>query len=262
MTVRSAQPEAPPVLPLAPGRRSGPGWGRSARRRLVRLIVALAVAGVLVPLAGVAALWPLTPAVRDAEQRITARLEQHQARDPHALGGPDKVGVAVVATEDSRFLSHHGLDAVGVLRAGWTKLQGSQRDAGGATLDQQLAKNLYTADTVSAKVEQIELSFKLEAQYSKPQILEMYLAEVYFGHGFYGLPAAARGLFGVAPTELSWAQASLLAGLVQAPSAYDPYRHQDLAKQRQRHVLERLVATHILSQAQADAAHADPLGLR
>ena len=115
---------------------------------------------------------------------------------------------------------------------------------------------------MSAKVEQIELSFKLEAQYSKPQILEMYLAEVYFGHGFYGLPAAARGLFGVAPADLSWAQASLLAGLVQAPSAYDPYRHQDLAKQRQRHVLERLVATHTLSQAQADAAYADPLGLR
>jgi len=262
MTVRSAQLAAPPVLPLAPGCRSGPGWGRSARRRLVRLTVTLAVAGVLVPLAGVAALWPLTPAVRDAEQRITARLQQHQARDPHALGGPDKVGVAVVATEDSRFLSHHGLDMVGVLRAGWTTLQGSQRDAGGATLDQQLAKNLYTADTVSAKVEQIELSFKLEAQYSKPQILEMYLAEVYFGHGFYGLPAAARGLFGVAPTELSWAQASLLAGLIQAPSAYDPYRHRDLAKQRQRHVLERLVATHTLSQAQADAAYADPLGLR
>jgi len=172
------------------------------------------------------------------------------------------VGVAVVATEDSRFLSHHGLDMVGVLRAAWTTLQGSQRDAGGATLDQQLAKNLYTADTLSAKVEQIELSFKLEAQYSKPQILEMYLAEVYFGHGFYGLPAAARGLFGVAPADLSWAQASLLAGLVQAPSAYDPYRHQDLAKQRQRHVLERLVATHTLSQAQADAAYADPLGLR
>jgi len=134
------------------------------------------------------------------------------------------------------------------------------RDAGGATLDQQLAKNLYTADTVSAKVEQIELSFKLEAQYSKPQILEMYLAEVYFGHGFYGLPAAARSLFGVAPAELSWAQASLPAGLVQAPSAYDPYRHRDLAKQR--HVLERLVVTHTLSQAQADAAYADPLGLR
>ncbi len=262
MTVRSAQLEAPPVLPLAPGRRPGPGWGRSARPRLARLTVALAVAGVVLPLAGVAALWPLTPSVGDAEQRITARLQQHQARDPHALAGPDKVGVAVIATEDSRFLSHHGLDAVGVLRAGWTTLQGSHRDAGGATLDQQLAKNLYTADTMSAKVEQIELSSKLEAQYSKPQILEMYLSEVYFGHGFYGLPAAARGLFGVAPTELSWAQASLLAGLVQAPSAYDPYQHQNLAKQRQRHVLERLVATHTLSQAQADAAYADPLGLR
>jgi membrane peptidoglycan carboxypeptidase len=104
--------------------------------------------------------------------------------------------------------------------------------------------------------------FKLEARYSKQQILEMYLAAVYFGHGFYGLPAAARGYFEVAPSRLSWAQASLLAGLVQAPTAYDPYTHLDLARSRQRHVLDRLVATRVLTSGEADAAFAAPLGLR
>jgi len=89
-------------------------------------------------------------------------------------------------------------------------------------LDQQLAKNLYTADTMSAKVEQIELSFKLEAQYSKPQILEMYLAEVYFGHGFYGMPAAARGLFGVAPTDLSWGRRACSPGWSRPPVPTTP----------------------------------------
>lgn len=96
------------------------------------------------------------------------------------------------------------------------------------------------------------LSFKLEAQYTKNQILEMYLSEVYFGHGFYELTAAARGYFGVAPARVTWGQASALAGLVQAPSAYDPYRHLALARSRQRHVMDRLVATKTLTVQQAD----------
>ena len=232
------------------------------RRRLLRVIVKTAAALVIVPVVGVAVLWPLTPSVGDAEARISARLASHGARDPHAVPRPNKVGVAVIATEDSRFYSHHGLDALGVLRATRTLVSGSRRDFGGATLDQQLAKNLYTSNSLLAKVEQVELSFKLEAKYSKAQVLEMYLSEVYLGHGFYGLGAAARGYFGVAPSDLSWAQASVLAGVVQAPSAYDPYNHLDLAKSRQRHVLDRLVATHTLTAAQADAAFTSPLHLQ
>jgi len=217
---------------------------------------------VVVPVAAIAVLWPLTPAVGDAEQRITARLSSHGAKDPGALPRPDKVGVAVIATEDSRFYSHHGLDALGVLRAAASAVSGSRHDFGGATLDQQLAKNLYTRNSLAAKVEQVVLSFKFEALYSKAQILELYLSEVYLGHGFYGLAAASRGYFGVAPANLTWAQASVLAGLVQAPSAYDPYQHRALAKSRQRHVLDRLVATKTLTSEQADAAYRAPLALQ
>ena len=90
----------------------------------------------------------------------------------------------------------------------------------------------------------------------------MYLGGVYYGHGFYGLADAARGYFGTAPERLTWGPASMLAGLVQAPSAYDPYAHLDLAKQRQRHVIDRLVATHVLTAAQGDAAFAETLTLR
>jgi len=167
----------------------------------------------------------------------------------------------VLATEDSRFFSHHGLDALGVLRAAVAGVSGARRDFGGATLDQQLAKNLYTRDDLASKVEQVVLSFKLEAQYTKNQILEMYLSEVYFGHGYYGLTAAAPGYFGVAPARLTWGQASVLAGLVQAPSAYDPYRHLALARSRQRHVLDRLVATKTLTVQQADEAYRSALNL-
>jgi membrane peptidoglycan carboxypeptidase len=235
---------------------------RRAGRRLRRWLWILLACTVLVPIAGVGVLWPLTPSVADAESRIGTRLASHGARDPGVLPRPDKVGVAIIATEDSRFSSHHGLDALGLLRAAGTALGGSRRDYGGATLDQQLAKNLYTDNSLAAKVEQVVLSFKLEASYTKGQILQMYLAEVYFGHGYYGLGAASRGYFGTAPSALSWAQASLLAGLVQAPSAYDPYRHLDLARSRQRHVLDRLVATRTLTSAAAAAAFRAPLVLQ
>lgn len=234
----------------------------SGRRRWGRRVALLVVVLLVVPVAAAALLWPLTPSVADAERRIAARLAAHGAHDPAALPRPDKVGVAVVATEDSRFFSHHGLDAAGVLRAAAAAVSGSRGDFGGATLDQQLAKNLYADGGLLAKAEQVELSFKLEARYSKAEILEMYLSAVYFGHGFYGLGAAARGYFGVAPADLSWAQASVLAGLVQAPSAYDPYTHLALAKSRQRHVLDRLVATGSLTAAEADAAYRAPLALR
>ena len=245
-----------------PRRAPAAGARLSGRRRAWRVTLRLIAALVILPVVSVAVMWPLTPSVGDAEARIAARLASHEARDPHAVPRPNKVGVAVIATEDSRFYSHHGLDAFGVLRATRTLVSSSRRDFGGATLDQQLAKNLYTGNTLRAKIEQVELSFKLEAKYSKAQILEMYLSEVYLGHGFYGLGAAARGYFGVAPSDLSWAQASVLAGLVQAPSAYDPYSHPDLAKSRQRHVLDRLVATHALTAAQADSAFNSPLHLR
>lgn len=216
----------------------------------------------LLAVAGVAALWPLTPSVADAEQRVASRLAHHGATDPRTLPAPDRVGEAVIATENSRFFRDDGIDVLGVVRAALGFVRGSS-DAGGATLEQQLAKNLYPSSVGGpvAKVEQAELALKLDQRFTKRQILEMYLSAVYFGHGFYGLPAAARGYFGVAPSELTWAQASLLAGLVQAPSAYDPYAHPGLAKQRQRHVLDRLVATHVLSRQEADSVFAAPWGL-
>jgi membrane peptidoglycan carboxypeptidase len=203
-------------------------------------------------------LWAVTPSVGDLQRRMADRLAAHGAADPGALPVPDRVSQALVATEDSRFYSHHGVGPRGAVRG----LLGGNED-GGATLDQQLAKLLYTPERtdVGAKIEQVILGVKIDSAYSKQQILRAYLASVYFGHGYYGL-ATAEGYFGLAPGDLSWAQASLLAGLVQAPTAYDPLVHLDLAKQRQRDVLDRLVATGVSNRAQADAAFAAPLYLR
>lgn len=247
----------PPTLPRARRRRPrGRVW------RVVRGLVALALTLALLAAVAVAALWPLTPGVADAGHRVSADLASNGARPLAALPQPDRVGQAIIATENSRFYADPGLDPLGLLRAAQGAVTGE--NTGAATLEQQLTKRLWTPGDggLWAKVEDAELALKLDVRYPKDQILRMYLSDVYFGHGHYGLTAAARGYFGLSPDQLDWAQASLLAGLVQAPTAYDPYRHLTLAKQRQRHVLDRLVATHRISAAEADAAYAAPLHLR
>lgn len=232
-------------------------------RGLAILAVALAVLVVAVGGGAVALLWALTPSVSDAPHRVDALLAAHASPPLAALPDPDLVGQAVIATENSRFSSDVGVDLISLVRTGYGMLTGSP-DQGAATLEIQLAKNLYTPKrgSLSSKIEQIELAFKLDAHFPKDRVLLLYLNAAYFGHGYYGLQAAAHGYFGVAPEQLSWAQASLVAGLVQAPSAYDPYIHLDLAKSRQRHVLDRLAATGILTRAQADSVYAEPLHLR
>jgi len=232
------------------------------RHRWRRRVLVVVAAVVIMPVAAVAAMWPVTPGVGNAEQLVRARLAAEHAVELAALPSPDRVGQALIATEDSRFYATPGIDPISAARAAVAMLRGSG-DTGAATLEQQLVKNLYDArDTgIAAKVQEAELAVKLDVRYSKDEVLRLYLAEVYFGHGFYGLPAAARGYFGVAPAALSWAQASMLAGLVLAPSAFDPLHDLPAARARERHVLNRLVATHVLSSAQADAAFAAPLGL-
>jgi membrane peptidoglycan carboxypeptidase len=232
---------------------------RRRRRWLAGLLVALVAA----PIVAVAALWPLTPSVADAGQRVRSHLSASHSVQLVDLPQPDRVASALIATEDSRYAATPGIDPVSAVRAGWATLTGSG-DTGAATLEQQLAKNLYFPqdDGLVSKVKEAVVALKLDVRYSKDEILRMYLADVYFGHGFYGLPAAAQGYFGLSPSQLSWAQASMLAGLVQAPSAYDPINHFSAGRLRQRHVLDRLVATHVLSPAQADAAFAAPLSLQ
>ncbi|MQA35462.1 biosynthetic peptidoglycan transglycosylase [Modestobacter roseus] len=237
------------------GARKRPWWARLLRR-LVAAAAALAVLGVAV--LGVA--WVVTPGVGDARERVTERLA---AADATPLEGelPDRVVAAVLATEDSHFEHHIGVDWRGALRAPIGAVTGE--DLGGSTLDQQLAKNVYedgeagVLDRVSAVV----LALKLDAAWSKEDLLRMYLDDAYLGHGFTGVVDAAQGYFGLAPGELSWAQASLLAGLLQAPSAYDPLVHPERAAARQAHVLDRLVDVGELTRAEADDVAAEDWAL-
>jgi membrane peptidoglycan carboxypeptidase len=225
--------------------------GPSRGRRLLRRTAAAGLVGVFLALVLCAATWLATPGVGDARERVDALLAAHGAP---ALTGelPERVAAAVLATEDSRFADHVGIDWRGALRAPWGVLTG--QDLGGSTLDQQLAKNLYEdgeADTL-ARLNSVVLAVKLDAHWSKEDLLRMYLDMAYFGHGFHGVTAASEGYFGLAPGQLSWSQASLLAGLLQAPSAYDPLEHPERAAARQAHVVDRLVAVGTLTRAEAD----------
>jgi membrane peptidoglycan carboxypeptidase len=205
--------------------------------------------------------WLSTPSVADAAHRVAAHLAAHSSP---ALSGPvpTRMADALLATEDSRFYRTPGVDPVIVTRLPYALISGL--DPGGATLEQQLVKNLYEPDRtgITAKAAEAVLALKLDRTWSKQQILRMYLDDGYYGHGFYGLTAASEGYFGVAPADLTWAQASLLAGLFQAPSAYDPLEHFAAARVRQMHVLDRLVAVGDLTRPQVDAVAAQPWGLR
>ena len=246
-----------PVRPPSDPRFPPPEPERPRHSRLRRLAGVVAVLGAVLVLILVA-LWVATPGVDDARTRTDAILREHGAP---SLGGavPAKVAAALVATEDSRFYSHSGLDARGAAR-GALSLSGGGA-LGGATLDAQLVKLLYThgAPGVKATTKQVVLSVKLDSTWSKRQILSMYLDAAYFGHGAYGLVSASRTYFGVPPDGLTWAQATLIAGLVQAPSAYDPTAHYSLARERQRHVLDRLVSTGVFTKQQANAVYAADL---
>jgi penicillin-binding protein 1A len=216
-------------------------------RRLGRALGAVVL--IVAALLGIG--WVLTPSVDDAQQLVSAELATNGAT---ALQGavPTKLADALIATEDTRFEHHVGIDPIGVVRAAWGGLTGT--DEGGSTLDQQLAKNLYQGgrQSITDRVQSVVLALKLDATWSKDDLLRMYLDDGYYGNGFYGLAAASEGYFGVQPTDLGWAQATLLAGLFQAPSAYDPFLHPELAKERQAHVLNRLVTVGTLTRAEAD----------
>lgn len=239
---------------------AGPDWRRLRRRALVALAV---ISIVTVVLFAAAAVYVISlPGVGDAPARVHRILAAHHGiYDPGPP--PRKLGEAVVAVEDEHFYSNFLVNILsGVGRAGLATVQASP-DPGGSTIQQQLAKQLYgEGSSLGSTLREIGLGVKLSLHYSRAEILNMYLNAVYYGHGYWGDAAAARGYFGANPDQLDWAQAAMLAGLPQAPSAYDPLEHLALAKERQRHVLDQLVANHYITDVQADAAYGEAIPLR
>jgi penicillin-binding protein 1A len=251
--------EANPQSTAAPAGEEG--RPRSRRRRLV-LVLLGALTLFFVCALGVAVYLATLPGVGDAEARVEALLAREGGR---ALLSPPprRLAAAVVSTEDENFYANPLFDVgAGAGRAALAAL-GTSEDPGGSTIAQQLAKRLYPhGGGVWGTLEEIGLGVKLSLAYSHDEVLGMYLNSVYYGNGYWGQVAAARGYFGVSPRRLTWGEAAMLAGLPQAPSAYDPEVHLGLARARQRHVLDQLVANGRLSEAAAERAFHEPLPLR
>src|SRR5260370_4828243 len=176
---------------------------------------------------------------------------------------PKALREAIIATEDARFYSHHGVDPTGIARAVYQNFRRGRIVEGGSTITQQLAKVLFlTPDkSLERKLKEAVLALELERRYSKDRILEMYLNQIYFGHGAFGVEAAARTFFGKSVAELSLPEATLLAGLPKAPSTYSPFEHPEAAKRRRATVLARMGDVGALAPPLAKKPAESPRGL-
>lgn len=176
---------------------------------------------------------------------------------------PQAARQAIVATEDHTFWYNPGIDPVSIARAALVDIRSHSIVQGGSTLTQQLAKNLYLTQsrTFSRKAAELYWTFVLSTHLPKTRILSLYYNTVYFGEGAYGIEAASEAYFGIPSRNLDLAQSALLAGLVDAPTAYDPYLHPALARSRRSWVAHRMQAMGMITAAQARAVDNAPLRL-
>jgi penicillin-binding protein 1B len=174
---------------------------------------------------------------------------------------------AILATEDARFFSHHGVDVIGIGRAAVTNLRSGRVKQGGSTLTQQLMKNFFltTERTLSRKLVEVAMALIAEQRYSKMQILENYLNEIYLGQrgarGIFGVAEASDFYFAKSPRDLTVAEAALIAGLIRGPNAYSPFLGPERALQRRNTVLRLLLEAGDIDEVAYDAAVASPLGV-
>lgn len=161
---------------------------------------------------------------------------------------------AVVSAEDCRFYQHKGIDLISIGRAAIHDIQTLSLEEGGSTITQQLAKNLYFTQEkdFSRKFAEMFLAFDLERNYSKNEILELYVNTIYFGDGYYSVKEASQGYFGKFPSEMNQQECTLLAGIPNAPSVYAPTKNPDLAAQRQKQVLDKMVDNGKLTEQEAE----------
>ena len=176
---------------------------------------------------------------------------------------PDVMKNAVLAIEDARFYQHGGVDYKGMMRAGLANL-GKMKSQGASTITMQVARNVYLSSekTLSRKIYEILLTFKLEHLLSKDQILEIYMNQIFLGNRAYGFAAASETYFGKPLKDISIAEAAMLAGLPKAPSAYNPINNPTRARSRQLYIIERMEDNGFITAEQAKAAKAEELKIR
>ena len=162
---------------------------------------------------------------------------------------------AVISIEDHRFYKHKGLDIIAVNRALINDIKAMDFIEGGSTITQQVAKNIYFTQEKKfiRKIAEVFMASKIEKNYKKEEILELYINTSYFGDGYYTLKEACRGYFNKEPSEMTDYECILLAGIPNAPSIYAPTKNPELAKQRQKQVMKKMIKYGYLTQEEADS---------
>ena len=213
---------------------------------------------------------PSIAEIRTFEPQQASKLYSHdgrllaelgiESRTPVSINAlPEYVSQAFVAVEDKRFYSHSGIDLRGFTRAVVGVLTGQSGTGGGSTITQQLARNMFETSVdarirsgwgvVVRKIKELQVAFALERAYTKDQILEAYINEINYAHGWYGIQTASRNYFGKNATGLNPAEAALLAGIINLPEYYSPIRNPENAERRRRLVLRRMVDQGIIPSA-------------
>lgn len=191
----------------------------------------------------------------------SGQKQQHSVRLSDIA--PDVIH-ATIATEDRQFYHHVGIDFKGIARAMLVNIESMSKKQGASTLTQQLARNLYLNHerTWARKVKEAQYALQLEMKYSKDDILEQYLNQVYYGHGAYGIEAAAQLYFGKKARDLTLAESAIVAGIPRGPSYYSPYFNMKNSKDRQKVVLQGMVETGYITQKQAQNAYNETVAIR
>ena len=270
----------PPAMPPS----AGPAHPRSVGAwmlRAVAILFGLGVAGVvslLILIAITMALaYPNLPDISDLEDyhpKLPLRVysvegdligefgEEHRTLTPIAEI-PDVMKNAILAIEDARFFQHGGIDYIGMVRAALANV-GRSKSQGASTITMQVARNVYLSSekTFTRKIYEVLLTFKLEHNLSKDQILEIYMNQIYLGNRAYGFAAACETYFGKPLKDITVAEAAMLAGLPKAPSAFNPIKNPKRARIRQQYIIERMLDNGFITAAQADAAKSEVLHVK
>ncbi len=168
---------------------------------------------------------------------------------------PDDYKNAIIAVEDHRFKKHGAIDLIAIGRAIWINVTNFELREGGSTITQQVAKNIFFIsedDALTRKSAEIFAAFDLEKNYSKDKILELYVNTIYFGDGYYGIKEACNGYLNIEPSQMTLYDCTMMAGIPNAPSVYNPSANPKLTRSRQKKVISDMVEYGYLTQDQAD----------
>ena len=176
---------------------------------------------------------------------------------------PQTLVLATLAVEDASFYEHHGLNVEGIIRAAWANFRAGRVVQGGSSITQQVVKQtLLTPERkLERKIKEAILALQIDQNYTKNEILEIYLNHIYYGHGAYGVAAAAQTYFGKSLGDLSLAEMAMISSLPKAPNDYSPYKNETRATDRRSHALDRMVAIGAITAAQKNEAASEPFKL-